>query len=282
MYEFIPEVNEPRVQSRSRIQSQDQNRVGQGLTLENFRIPKIYYFDLDSLPDEKIEQMRKNPSDFFNYGRFHGYDLGFTENTWRLYAQFITNNEEIFKRICEEEIITPNNLTGDHKGIFHQNAELNFCLPMDMGGLGHLFNRDRYSRVHFWDKSTTPVLKMKQSYNECFMSLEKTAKAYDRNCPTPSPPENPPESFVPIYGHYLPMIVPTAQMYPPMPSIVPPTRKTDDSSYRDRRPDRSSSRSKDRSRSRHRSKHHHHRRSRDKYDEKRHSKHHKSKHSHRK
>jgi len=64
----VPGTSEVRIQGRSRIQSQDQNRTGPGLTPENFRIPKIYYFDLDSLSKEKLEQMRKNPSDFFNYG----------------------------------------------------------------------------------------------------------------------------------------------------------------------------------------------------------------------
>jgi len=33
------------------------------------------------------------------------------------------------------------------KKIEHENPDINFNLPMDMGGLGHLFNRERYSRV---------------------------------------------------------------------------------------------------------------------------------------
>jgi len=153
---------------------------------------------------------------------------------------------------------------------------------MDMGGLGPLFNRGRYSRVHFWDKPIAPVLKMKQNYSECFMSLEKTVKAYDRNCPTPAPPETPPKSFVPIYGHYSTMMPPMASMFPPIMPMMSPTRRPTESPSKSRRTKRRS-RSRERSRSRHRSKHHHHRRkSRDKYEDKSHRSHYRSKYSHKK
>lgn len=269
---MVGESSEARNQPRSRIQSQDQGRTGPGLTPENFRLPKIYFFDLDTLPEERRKQMKENPGDFFNYGTLWCM-LGFTENTWRLYSQFVVDNEEVFKRICEDEIITPNNLTGEQRGIFHQNAELNFCLPMDMGGLGPVFNGDRYSRVHFWDKAGTPVLKMKQSYNECFMSLEKTAKAYDRNYPFPAPPETPPETFIPLYNHFPPMMMP--QMFQPMMSMPPPAQR------RNRSPS-NSSRSRSRSRSRRRSKHRRHKKSRERHSDKRSNSRHRNRHKHRK
>lgn len=69
MYDLLLEGSETRVQpqSRSRIQSQDQKATS-NITIENFRIPKIYYFDLDTLSEEKKKQIKEKPSDFFNYG----------------------------------------------------------------------------------------------------------------------------------------------------------------------------------------------------------------------
>lgn len=56
-------------------------------------------------------------------------------------------NQDTFKEICEKEIIVGNTLSGGRKIITHSNPELNFNLPVDMGGLGPLFNHERYSRV---------------------------------------------------------------------------------------------------------------------------------------
>ena len=66
--DLIPESSDAR-QSRSRVQSQDQGKTIPGFTPENFVIPKIYYFDLDTLSEEKRKQMAAKPSDFFNYGQ---------------------------------------------------------------------------------------------------------------------------------------------------------------------------------------------------------------------
>jgi len=56
-------------------------------------------------------------------------------------------NEETFKQIYDKEIVKEMTITGERKVLAHQNSEVNFNLPMDMGGLGPLFNKDRYSRV---------------------------------------------------------------------------------------------------------------------------------------
>jgi len=70
-----------------------------------------------------------------------------TEETWKLYTKFIKENQEVFKEICEKEFVEEN--VYKRKVLSHPNPDMNFNLPMDMGGLGSLYNRERYSRVIF-------------------------------------------------------------------------------------------------------------------------------------
>lgn len=80
------------------------------------------------------------------------YKIGLTEESWKLYAQFIKDNHNTFKEICEKEIIPGDPLITGRKLITHQNPEMNFNLPVDMGGIGYLYNHERYSRVNTIDK----------------------------------------------------------------------------------------------------------------------------------
>ncbi len=138
------------LQNRSRGQSQDLAKGAGGMNMSHFKLPSIFFLDLDSLPEKKWKRPGAKASDFFNYGELklkRTSHIGLTESTWKLYAQFITENEDTFKQICEKEILGGSALTGERRLIPHPNAELNFNLPMDMGGLGPIFNKERYSRV---------------------------------------------------------------------------------------------------------------------------------------
>jgi len=227
---------------------------------------------------------------------------GFNMETWKMYRQFILENEDLFKQICERDIVNAPIGTGpeDRKPMFHQNPKLNFNLPMDMGGLGPLFKPERYSRVNFLDKAQPPYMKMKQNYTDCFMPIARTAKPYDTTNPIPIIPEH-------LRNARSDYIIPNPFSYsafPPMPPVPPPIGPTGmtpgpipplgpihtnppdspKSSSRSESSDRSRhSRNKSRDRSRDRShekrrKHHHHssrhHSRRHEKDDRDHSKHH--------
>jgi hypothetical protein len=64
--------------------------------------------------------------------------LGFNEQTWKHYSQFIKSNKESFKQKFESMHIS--------NYIYH--PKLDFNLPIDMGGFGELYNTNKYSRVY--------------------------------------------------------------------------------------------------------------------------------------
>lgn len=71
--------------------------------------------------------------------------IGLTKQTWKKYCDFIKSNQQDFVDICETEL-----LPADRRPIPHPNPELNFNLPLDFGGIGPIYNKERYSRVSLY------------------------------------------------------------------------------------------------------------------------------------
>jgi hypothetical protein len=69
-----------------------------------------------------------------------------TEETWKRYARSVREYRPEFSERAQQDMAARLQLNGE-RPIQHPNLELNFNLPVDLGGLGHLFNRSRYSRV---------------------------------------------------------------------------------------------------------------------------------------
>ena len=55
-------------------------------------------------------------------------NLGLTEESWKLYAQFIKDNQNTFKEICEKEILPGDPQLSGRRIITHQNPEMNFLI----------------------------------------------------------------------------------------------------------------------------------------------------------